>query len=649
MSSITKRFASSSLEKSLYDAFVKESRSLNKSVKLYNPNGLQQQPQQQHIRSITDKWVNDALNTKGKPDNTGVVTLQYPVILKTLQQLRSNNNTGLYFRLLKRLTSAKIGWVNTNFETTAADRQVDGVPIEFYRELANMLYRISLGLKYHRNQAEINALATFTLQVMQQYAKVRVKKEKKMNVKFWQRTIPVLLKTKSVVFRDEILNLLSSIEPENGDSYTVKMLTDYTNIAFYSDTEQILNFEDCISQLSGCPPTDKLKESFTELFQPLFSRILQRYLLCDMIEEYDALLKRIHSEYTMTLDEHDISILDHICKRRALPLASETVGQFRLDNGWEASSLRRSLTTNQLTFIELLKELIKNKIDPYDTKFANTLDFAIFKVEGNNEYRLEYWKEELPRIAAEMETADAPDAIKIFFINTILQHFVGSHYMAYTLMLLTGMYSHQTLAVPLSKCEMTATPHSTGYHPLFQMMEYNSSSVLTSLELFYHLLNLNTEGKYNFVPQDFNSLLKMSTRLRDDTLFKVYFLHFVNNMGHTFYNCTSGKWTLPKLMSWLLDDSSPYKISVDDINHIEMIFINSQGKAMTQGGYTKLESIFGEKYTNLMGKSPLSGKESIDRTMMQVLKNSFANPKEYSLREDRRGREKLKVFLQSCE
>ncbi|GMM54393.1 Mne1 protein [Maudiozyma humilis] len=648
MSHISKRFVTSGLEKSLYDAFVKETRSLNKSVKLYNPNGVPL-PEQQHIHSITDKWVNDAINKKPEAGKPRAVTLQYPLILKTLQQLRTSNNTGLYFRLLKRLTSAKIEWVTTKYEITPKYKQIDGVPIEFYHELANMLYKISMGLKYHRNQTEINALATFTLHVMQGYMKVHTKTNKKHSVKFWGRTIPVLLKTKSGAFHAKILELLDEMNRKKMESKTLIMLRDYTNLTAYTETEQYLNVEDYISQMRKLRQTPKEKESFDQLFQPLFSKILQRYLLCDMIEAYETLVQKILSDFPVTLSEHDISIIDQICERRGLVPLSESLGLPVNDDDCKINALRRSVANGEVTFREFLNKLVKENINPYDKQDANKLDFAIFKVEGDKRTKQESWRKEIPDIKSDLEAANASDEIKKFFLNTLMQNFVSGGYILFNIMLLMEIYSKKDFSIPLSQCEMETSRHSTGYHPLFQMIECNLPTIMTSLDLFYHLLDLHVAGRYNFLPQDFNNLLKTSTRLKDDILFKVYFLHFIRLLGHTFYNKTTGKLTLPKNITWILDDSCPCKINSENIEQLENLYAEGGGEALNDTELTKLGNIFAGDYSKILEISLQEQKELLEHKIEIILKDPLNTPENYSRSEDIRSRRKLSKLLQLCE
>ncbi|CAB4254847.1 similar to Saccharomyces cerevisiae YOR350C MNE1 Mitochondrial matrix protein involved in splicing Group I aI5-beta intron from COX1 mRNA [Maudiozyma barnettii] len=647
MNRIIKRYITGNLEKTLYDAFVADTRSLNKSSKLYSPqdifNGKREGAHNPKIhqknRTITDKWLQDALNTKVETKLPKIISLQLPLILKTLQRLRATNNTHFYFKLMKKLNSTKIHWVTTSHATSVNEFE-DIVPPEFYHELSNMLYKLSLRMKSFKNEDEIDALSKFTLKLISQYLELleKTKSKTKCNSSFWRNVISVVLKSKSLVYKEQVLTLIDKLNVVSGDANLCEILKDYTNLHFYLETDQLLKLEHYIQScltLNKPGKSKKTEEIQLKLFCPLLVRTLQKYIMCGMVDSYDHLAKLMVLDYPSILDEHDIATIDNLCESNALTTLSTYLGLSSLANEDIAfNNLRASLLKQDISFLDILQKLKDNNIDPYSTMYVGKLDFAIFKVEGNKWPNLKYWKQEFPRILNHFKENKMPLPVQIFFVNTLMKNLVGDRYVGYVIDVLQMLYVDFKFDLPLGDCQKDCAMTTTGYHPLFKMVEYGTSAIMCSFELFEHMLKLKKRGQFEFFPEDFSYLLTIAGRLNDNMLFNYYFMKYLELYGHQSYDVKTKLWSLPDRLLWITGENFKFGISEESLKTIENMYIENGGKQLTRDSGERVFKLFYNKDDQTTDDGNKNRADSFKYKLQDVLRNKNLTEEGYSAQTD---------------
>ncbi|SMN20723.1 similar to Saccharomyces cerevisiae YOR350C MNE1 Mitochondrial matrix protein involved in splicing Group I aI5-beta intron from COX1 mRNA [Maudiozyma saulgeensis] len=661
MNRVIKRYITGNLEKTLYDAFVADTRSLNKSSKLYSPQnifnnkseGVRSSKNYQKNRTITDKWLQDALNTRVEIKGPKVVSLQLPIILKTLQRLRTTNNTHLYFKLMKRLNSTKINWVTTNYATSIKEQYEDNIPPEFYHELSSMLYKISLRLRHFKDEDDINALSKFTLNLISQYIVLLEKRKTKLHVNFWKNVISVILKSKSLIYKEEILTLIKRLNLSSEEVNFGEILKEYTNLYFYLETDQLLELENYVKGclvLKGSDMSGILEESQLKIFSPLLVRTLQKYIMCGMEESYDHLAKLMVRNFSTILDEHDIATIDNLCKNEALTAFSTYLGLTSFANEDIAfDTLRESLLIEQGSFLNILRKLQENNIDPYSSTYLGKLDFVLFKVEGKERPRLEHWEKEFPPILSYFANTNTPLPIKKFFVNTLMQHLVGDRYVGYVIAVLQTLYVRFKFDVPLGECQEDYSLTSTGFHPLFKLIEHSSYATMCSFRLFEHMLKLQKNGKFKFQPEDFNYLFISASDINDNMLFNYYLLHYLELYGHQNCNVETKDWVLPDKLIWITKKDFKFGISEESLEIIKNVYVENGGKQLTQDNGGGIYSLFSDDKYKTAKKENKNQTKPFKSKLQDVLRNSNLTKEGYSTEIDFRYADSLANLLEYIE
>lgn len=661
MSLVFKRFVTNNLEKTLYDAFLNEKRSLNKSFKLYNPNKLSDDSHTesrnssnlQNIRSISDKWLHDALNTKVESKGTEIVTLQLPIILKTLQKLRSNNDVKLYFKLMKKLNSANVNWVRTNHKSVINIKAEQKIPIEFIHELSNMLYKIALRLKYYKNENEINTLTKFSLKLLSDYLDLLAPIGTEPNIKFLKQIISVIMRSKSYALKSELLKVLDNYKLRNNGFRSIYFIIDYINVSFFYETDQVLQLEDyinkCIIPKQSYISKD-LSSQQIEMFTPLFVKILKKYILCDMEEASLKLTDEMINKWGIKLYEHDIYTLKELCDRDSFTAVSENFNSaFSLRNNDAFDNLRKFLINEKLSFKSLLMKLQEANINTDDAKYFDLLNFAIFKVEGTEKRDVMYWGEELPNILIDFKNNSTPEHIQKFFLNTLITHIAGEKHIGYLLSVLEILYQDLEYELPISKCQQPFAVSSTGYHPFLPILKRGSSPLLTSLELFYFLLRLSAAGKYQFSIEDFSYLFKISIKMKDRILFNYYFCHFIQLHGHEYFETTSETWKLPEELDWIIDLELSLGVDAIKLEQISEFYKKNGGKKLSLSEGESMSEIFDPNFSKLLNIKHDNGVDSFKRKLKAKLGKRMMTSEDYDYNTDISNSERLMDILENME
>lgn len=612
MNLITKRFVATNLEKTLYDAFVTERRSLNKSNKLHNPQNVLIETNKnnkgkndyQNARTITDKWLLDALNSKVKSEGPQVISLQLPIILKTLQKLRTTNNVNLYFKLLTKLNSTKVNWVVTAHPTSVEKEFEQKTPIEFYHELSNMLMKISSRTMSFKDEEQINALAKFSLNITSQYVNLIEKTNGKIYLKFWNNVISIVLKTKSAVLLEEMLKLIQKLNQNESNIASTIVLTDFAYVLFYLETDQLLKLEEYIKHSKSLNPSNiltKVDESSLDMLCPLLLKTLDRYVNAGIDDSYDQLANIIARNYSKGFDEHDIASLDILCNNEAIKPFSEYLGRpssFPSKNDIAFENLKRSIIVEDKSILDVLKKLQTNNIDPYNEHIRDLLDFVIFKFDGTNRPDLEIWKDQFSTIVEYFSDNQTPLSIQKFFVNTLMKHFVGDRYFGFALSILKLLYIDSNFKLSLVECQDSIAVSSTGFHPLFKSITNSKSSILSSLKLLELMSELEKRNRFQFIPEDFNYLFVTALQFKDRVLFNFYLREYIIRYGHETYNKDKKKWSLPPQLSWIASRKIRFNIHENVANAVQSIYINNNGSPMNSAEVEELTKCIsnGNKY-----------------------------------------------------
>lgn len=648
MNLITKRFVATKLEKTLYDAFVTEKRSLNKSNKLNNPQNVlietnrsnKGKAHYQNARTITDKWLLDALNPKVKIEGPQVISLQLPIILKTLQKLRTTNNIHLYFKLLTKLNSTKVNWVVTAHPISIEREFQHKMPLEFYHELSNMLMKISSRTMSFKDELQIDALGKFTLHITAQYMNLLEKTNSTPYIKFWSNIITIVLKTKSVILFEEILKLIQKLNYRTSNISSAIVLTDYAHLLFYLETDQLLKLEEYIKNSKSLNPSNiltKVDECNLNMLCPLLIKILDRYINSGMEDSYDYLAKMMARDYLNVLDDHDIASLDTLCDTEAVKPFSEYLGlrsSFSGKKNIAFENLKRSIITEDKSILDVLKKLQTNNIDPYNEHNRDLLDFTIFKFDGTSRPDLEFWENQLSTIVEYFNENNTPLSIQMFFVNTLMKHFVGDRYFGFALSILKILYMDSNFKLSLTNCQDSVVVSTTGFHPIFKSITNSKSSIITSLKLFETMSKLEKDKRFQFIPEDFSYLFITALKIKDTVLFNFYLRKYIKRYGHQTYNKVTKKWSLPPQLSWITNEKIRVNVHENVAKAVQNIYINNGGSPMSGEEVSELT-----KHISNYGRYP----DKIDTTydnMRSILEDKLRNNKltegGYSLITDQR-------------
>ncbi|KOG96822.1 Mne1p [Saccharomyces eubayanus] len=557
--------------------------------------------------SITDKWLKDALTRKDKlhEDELRNVNLRLTVVLTTLQKLRTTYKPASYFALLNRIGTGHIKWLNKRGQQI--DTPIYGrLPLEFYHELSNMLYSISL-----RRANDKIALAKFSLQLLDRYYYLKTnsftgKKKFQSNPKFLRNCGLLAVKSESIYY----LKAMQELFRENAEG---PLLTSLTQLAFYVETHQWTNVLDCVYSCivdfdSVISKTHDRDIQTLELFSSYLVKSLELLITQDMENEVCQILTSLSSRWNFHFDEHDSSNLLQLCENHSCFKIIETLNKISFVSV-ETRHLEMINSSSEMSLKQCVNFLAKRNFQPFEQKsFLHSLSFKLKELPLS----VKVWEQYIDEFDAYMQAESISLPLRAFFVDILLKRLSTHRGFNFTLSIVEHMIYERNLWQPFLMTEnIIDNKENSNFHYLFHAMSRAPSTKISLLTLFNRL----KETGYQFSIHDFLSMLKPCKRYSDCDYFYFVFYNLLSIHSHKFlyFDKLSGKylWRLPNqivdaISGWLsnleigLQENTDRVVQITDdvnewyvaerLNHLEETTIRPIDKI-------KLRNVFGEQET----------------------------------------------------
>ncbi|CAI4052369.1 hypothetical protein SKDZ_15G4820 [Saccharomyces kudriavzevii ZP591] len=567
----------------------------------------QRSPNVKRTNSITDKWLKDALTRKDKLKEGKLrnVNLRLSVVLTTLQKLRTAYNPALYFALLNRVGTGHIIWLN-KMGRPIATLPYGRLPLEFFHELSNMLYNLSL-----RPVNDKIALAKFSLQLLDHYYFLKAKsftgkEEFQSNPKFLRNCAFLVAKSQSNYY----LKVMQGLFTENFEG---QLLIKLSQLAFYVETSQwtsvVESLPSCIFDFTVTNPKKRDRDiQILELFRPCFIKTLEILIAQDMEGEACHMLTSLYSNWNLHLDPHDSSNLVQLCENHSCLKVIEILNKLSL-----ASTNIKQFGLEKLPFEIDLKEcmhfLSKRNFQPFKQEaFLQSLSFKL----GDLPSSLGVWRRYINEMDEQMQAECMPLPLKALFINILLAHLSLYKNFNFVLSLVEHIVYERELWKPfLLTKNIIGNKENSGIHCFFHAMSQATCTKVALLTLFNQLNRMD----YQFSVHDFLSMLKVCKTYSDCDFFYFVYYNFLIAHSHKFlqYDKFNGKfsWRLPTqigdaISAWLssleidIRENTDRVLQItDDVSesYVDVKSIDLEGHTVQPIDKLKLRRIFGERKT----------------------------------------------------
>ncbi|CAI4065296.1 hypothetical protein SUVZ_08G3680 [Saccharomyces uvarum] len=557
--------------------------------------------------SITDKWLKDALRRKDKlhEDELQNVNLRLTVVLTTLQKLRTTYKPALYFALLNRIGTGHIKWLNKSGQQI--DIPIYGrLPLEFYHELLNMLYSISL-----RRVNDKIALAKFSLQLLDRYYFLKTnsftgKKKFQSNARFLRNCGLLVVKSESTYY----LEAMQELFRENAEG---PLLASLTQLAFYVETCQWTNVLQCLYSCivdfdSVISNTHDRDIQTLELFSSYLVKSLELLVTQGMENEVCQILTSLSSRWNFHFDQHDSSNLVQLCENHSCFKIIETLNKTSFVSV-KARHFEMVNSSSEMSLKQCLNFLAKRNFQPFEQKsFLHSLSFKLKDLPPS----VEVWKQYIDEFDDYMPTESTSLPLRAFFVDILLNRLSTHKNINFMLLIVEHMIYERNLWQPFLMTEnIVDNRENSSFHYFFHAMSRAPSTKISLLTLFNRLKEIG----YQFSVHDFLSMLKPCKNYSDCDYFYFVFYNLLSTHSHKFlyFDKFSDKflWRLPNqivdvISGWLsnleidLQENTDRVVQItgdvnewyveERLNHLEETNIRSISKA-------KLRNIFGEEET----------------------------------------------------
>lgn len=563
-------------------------------------------PNYKRTNSITDKWLKEALKRKDKlnEDKLRNVNLRLHVVLTTLQKLRTAYNPALYFALLNRIGTGHITWLNITgrpIDTFPSNR----LPLEFYHELSNMLYKVSL-----QPVKDKTALAKFSLQLLDRYflliAESFTGEQKfRANTKFLRNCALLVIKSQSNYYLDAIQRLFAK-------HLKSQLLANLSQLAFYVETCQWTSVVEilplCISESALESSKERERDiQLLELFSPCLVKSLGVMITQGMENEVCLILRSL-SKWNFRFHQHDSSNLMQLCKRHScfeiiatmnkLSFITVSSKQFDLDKLQSDVSLKKCMS-----------DLSKDNFEPFKhDSFLQSLSLKL----SDLPLSLSVWKRYIDDVDQQMRTDSTPPPLRAFFTTILLSHISVQKSFDFMLSLVEYMVYEKNFRKSLLQTKnLVGSRENSSFHCLFHAASQANSTKVTLLTLFN---KLNEHG-YQFSVHDFLSMLKVCKNYSDCDFFYFVFYNLLITHSHRFFlfDEFSDKftWRLPiqignAISGWLsslqidIQENTDRVLQItDEVGewYVENKPVSLEKQAVQPINVLKLRRIFGERKT----------------------------------------------------
>lgn len=485
-------------------------------------------------QSITNKWLQDAMAKPTTKYPSSDVVLHLPIVLKTLQRLRSSDNRASFFTLLNKIQSSRIQWISQTGKLIKNDGKS---PLELFHEVSNMLYRMAI--KYnHANDS--NLLSKFVLQLMTSYQDV-LRSSSINNLqrasKFYRNCLMIIVKTES------ISNLLAAFEQMPAESVNLKCLAE---IAFYQQSNQFSKALDYLEEKFLRPGSTPLQSEEVVAFFPLFFSIMQTCIVYGEQETCCNLLEKLANDWKYEMDDHHYTLLAELCEKYATDKVHISLG--RAYPHYSNKLVPWKSLQSEMSWEQFITFLHETKVDLF--KENQDLDFLQHKLSSVGRTTQE-WQSFLERVEV---PEDANLSLKAFIINSILVHLVANRNLGFVMSILEYLIYEKDYGQHfLNSQELVGQSKYSNFHILFKAIANSSSSILTACNLF-KFLEKNPQLATQFTTNDFYCMMKTCIAGADHHALYFFLFHYILTKGHTLF-VDSGNhhaWVLPSRIKLLL-------------------------------------------------------------------------------------------------
>lgn len=570
-------------------------------------------------QTVVDNWVRNAMSRKDS-SREEEVKLELPIILKTLQRLRSTDSRSSYFALLSKIQSSRIQWL------TNAGKPISNsgaVPVEFYNEVSSMIYRISLGCDMHGLQM----LSRFLLKLLASYnqsLEQRAALDFKVSGKFLRNCLLPIAKTGSVSLVNEALKRTPP------DQKNVKCLVE---LAYYYHSSQ---FTKVLCQLKHLNATDfsPSQEEFDAFF-PLLFDVMQAFVVHGDEKSCVQLITNIIERWGYQIDSHHAGILRDLSEKFA---ANQVLNAL----GTSSPLLQWKLLQSRMTWEQLMSHLKDLNVDLF--KESQDLDFSQRKLSVIPP-SIADWKQFL---SSEKSLVDGEPSLRSFTVNTILTHLVGEKKLPFIVSILEHMvYDLQCGQAFIDTGRLQGCSKYSGFHCLFKACSMSSSSILSS-NVLLKFLQENQQIPFRFSTADFYFMMLSCLTGTDHHPLYYFLFQYYRIMGSSLYDERNGTvfWALPSSIEQLLRCKVANRRSdtrvMEIMQEVQKYFTERSPRDRETGvDLAHLQNIFADKYI-----SSLTVKSMIALEKKQKGQNFIDGGRYYSPASDLQTSVKLRRVLQ---
>lgn len=565
--------------------------------------------------SITDRWLKKALTKKKITSTREGVGIYLPVVLKTLQKLRSNDNTPSYFTLLNKIRASDVTWISQSGKRI---KNREEVPIEFYNEVSNMINRMSLNCS---NFNDLCALADFSIKLMQGYRGLKVSTpspDRPYETRFYKNCLSVVIRSES------LLGLSKAFREIPNNQEGLKPLAELT---FYHKTGQFIKVLDFLEGFILLSLADKsITKKQVNAFSTSLSNILQTCLINGEEEICNRFLKKLKNQWGYKLDEHSFTILKEICEKLGMDQVLLTIAD-------KKEGIGKNILEKHMIWSEYIKSLNENGVDLFREELLFDYSQSILSNVGPH---LDDWK---TFIDSNPLPHDVNDSLKAFYVNSIMVNLSTKKNIGFMLSALEFLvYKRKLHQYLIFSHKILGSSKSAGFHSLIKSISNSESAQITAYTL-HEFLKQHPNIGFQFNANDYYGLIKASTYKTDHNMIYYFLYQYLKDQGHTLYKGPeSTEWHLPYHISKLLDQihDSKFDKRTDEIKKDAKDFFIQRRLNNLQVDEDGLRKVFGEEYfPQITVETLLSLEETHKRSKSSLSSHSGYNSSldlEYSRR-----------------
>ncbi|CCD25195.1 Mne1p NDAI_0E03780 [Naumovozyma dairenensis CBS 421] len=476
------------------------------------------------ILSPTDKWIHESFTKyRGYLKKTGsknTITLNLPQILRTLQILRSSDQTRSYFILLNRLNSTeRINWISQNGKAVRLTN--NRAPLELYNELSKMLYRQSLRLEDDSSNNDI--LAKLAMKLLREYYEIIMESQQAVttrpiitiattdtvpnslleNTKFFKNCLSIIIKSKSFARLHYVLKKYIRNGTDNLSYY-------FAILSFYEKTYQIFKLKNYISMLSSFENTEVnlQAESDIKSFSSIIVHVTNRLLSNNMEETCIQFFDKLTRDWNYKMLDHDYNVILEMI---------EKYGSYKFL--YRLKILFPDYSDSEISLVDAIKlncseksllQLIPILNDYHHKLESNESELRFLQCKLPPLYtNLKGWEDFFHSLLPTLRSSAITQNTKNFIMNLIISHVASDRSLGFMLLFLEHItYQLNLPTLLLSFQENRTVILNQLYHSLLRSMAVNPSANRLSLFHLFNWIKQNELDSFYFSEQDLKSIWK---------------------------------------------------------------------------------------------------------------------------------------------